>query len=125
LVTEPASTSACVSEYVAVHVVAASGATLVVGHEMADKLPVPENPSSTIARPVAVTFPVFVTKNEYVTVSPALLTVVGLADLVSVSAGVWVAVTVAVDGAETSGLPETGVPDAVAVSEMLPLSRSA
>ncbi|MDT4934160.1 MAG: putative transport system ATP-binding protein [Pseudonocardiales bacterium] len=58
-------------------------------------------------------------------VSPAALTVAGLAVLTTVSAGDCATVTIAVDGGEVTGGPVGGVPDAVAVSFTLPLSRSA
>lgn len=65
---DPAFTSACVTVYVAVHVVDAPGANVVVGQFTADNVPVPEKPVSVTATPDNVVEPVFVTKNEYVTV---------------------------------------------------------
>ena len=64
LVTEPASTSACVMTYVAVQVVDAAGARVVVGQLIGDNVPVPENDVSLTAMLVIVTLPVLVTKNE-------------------------------------------------------------
>ena len=66
LVTEPASTSACVAEYVAVQVTLAPGASGVMpaGQLMADRMPVPENDSSLTEAPVIVTLPLLVTLNE-------------------------------------------------------------
>ena len=80
---------------------------------------------SAIDRPVTVTLPVFFTANEYETVCPAAVTLVGVADLVSVNAALVVAVTVAEDGADVTAAPVGGVPDAVAVLVTDPASRSA
>ena len=57
---EPASTSATVTVYDAVHVVDTEGANVDTGHEIADK---PGNGSVTSTAD-NVTLPVFVTKNE-------------------------------------------------------------
>jgi len=65
-VTEPAFASACVVEYVAVHVSDAPGARLLAGHEIADKVPVPENAVSLIVTLFNVTFPVLVTLKLHV-----------------------------------------------------------
>ncbi len=46
-------------------------------------------------------------------------------DLTTVRAGVWVAVTEAIDGLEVTGEPVGGVPVAVAESLTEPLLRSA
>jgi hypothetical protein len=61
-------------------------------------LPLPEKPVSPTLMLPKVTLPVFFTMNEYVTVEPAFVTVVGDADFTSVNAGAGVAVTVAVEG---------------------------
>src|SRR4051794_17927579 len=58
LVTAPASTSACVSEYVAVQAVAACGARLVTGQEISGRVPVPENEISSTVIAVRSTLPV-------------------------------------------------------------------
>jgi hypothetical protein len=63
-VSDPASISACVTAYVAVHVVLSSGANVVAGHVIADNEPVPLNELSLIDMPSNVTLPVFVTRNE-------------------------------------------------------------
>jgi hypothetical protein len=63
-VIEPASRSACVTAYVAVHVVDALGANVLAGQLIV------LNPGNGSATPTEdnVTLPVFVTTNEYVTV---------------------------------------------------------
>ncbi|SNS08749.1 hypothetical protein SAMN05216276_1003313 [Streptosporangium subroseum] len=60
--TEPASTSACVTTYVPVHVVVACGASVVTGHVTTPGVPEPENAVSTTATPVNVAFPVLTTR---------------------------------------------------------------
>ena len=65
---------------------------------------------SSTETPVRSTFPVFVTANVYVTVSPTADTDAGLADLVIVSAGDCVTGTDAVDGGESIGGPDGGEP---------------
>jgi hypothetical protein len=67
-VMEPASTSACVTVYVPVHVVDAPGANVVTGQVITGGVPVPENAVSVALTPVNVALPVLVTWNEYVTV---------------------------------------------------------
>jgi len=62
--TEPASTSACVTEYVAEQVVESPGANGPVGQLATGAVPVPENAVSLIVGSDTVTLPVFVTKNE-------------------------------------------------------------
>ena len=62
--TEPASTSDCVTVYVAEHVVDPPGTKLVTGHVTADN---PGNGSATVIA-VRVTLPVFNTTKLYVTV---------------------------------------------------------
>jgi hypothetical protein len=61
---DPASTSACVTTYVVVHVVDALGANVLTGQLIGD------NPACGSDTPtdVSVTLPVFVTTKEYVTV---------------------------------------------------------
>ena len=60
------------------------------------------------------------------TTSPAAVTVVGVAVLVTVNAAVWVAGTVADDGGDTGAVsPAGGVPVAVAVLVTEPASMSA
>jgi hypothetical protein len=88
-------------------------------------VPVPENDVSATATPVSVLFPVLVTRNEYVTVWPAAVTVLGDAVFNSATDGAEVAETVADDGADVTGGPVGGVPDAVAVSVIEPASMSA
>lgn len=80
---------------------------------------------SATARFFRVTFPVFVTTKEYVTLWPAAVMVAGLADLVTVTAGDWVTATVA--GAEVADAvpPPESVPDTDAVLTIDPLSTSA
>jgi hypothetical protein len=58
-------------------------------------------------------------------VVPAARTVVGLADLTSVRATFWVAVTEAVDGSEVMVAPAGSTPETVAELSMTPLSMSA
>ncbi len=48
-----------------------------------------------------------------------------MTDFTTVSAGAWVRATVAVDGVEVIGVPDGGVPVAVAESATEPLLRSA
>jgi len=59
--------SACVSVYSAVHVVDSPGASVVCGHAATGGLPVPLKAVSETATAVRSTFPVLVTRNEYVT----------------------------------------------------------
>ena len=59
------------------------------------------------------------------TVVPAVVTVAGLAVLVSVSAGVWVAKTVSVAGSEVTAALLGAVPVAWAVLVTFPASMSA
>ena len=94
------------------------------GQSTAESAPAPENVPSTTEAFVSVTLPVFVTRNEYVTVSPA--TSVRLSAVLTIDTdgsgtdGVRV-----VDGSEVTGVPEGGVPVAVAVFSMEPASTSA
>ena len=94
--TEPASTSACVTRYEAVHVVDAPGANDATGHVTADR---PGNGSATPTE-VSVTFPVFVTTNEYATASPAAATVDGTAVFTTEIDGSGTTVTVATSVSE-------------------------
>ena len=71
------------------------------------------------------TLPVFVTRKEYDTVCPALVSAVGDADFSRVNAGLGAAVTVADEDAEVTGDPVGGVPEAVAESTISPASTSA
>ena len=79
---------------------------------------------STIARSCSVTLPVFATAKVYCTVSPALVTVVGEADLASVRVPATGTVTTAVDSAEVTALPSGPVPVAVAEFCTVPASTS-
>ena len=116
----PPSRSACVVEYVAVHVVDAPGASVATGHAMTDR------PGSGSVTPteVRVTLPALVTRNEYATVVPAAAKVVGTAVLATVIAGLRAMVTVAVSASVTVG-PAGGVPAAVATLTIEPASMSA
>ena len=60
--TDPASISACVTVYVAVHVTVAPGATEPAGHDTAESVPDPVNTPSLIPTACNVTLPVFVTR---------------------------------------------------------------
>jgi hypothetical protein len=66
LLTDPASMSACVTAYVAVHVTLAAGASdaAPAGQVTDDIVPVPENAPSVTPTPCIVTLPVLVTTNE-------------------------------------------------------------
>ena len=102
------------------HVVDADGANDDTGHDTADR---PGNGSDT-PTDVNVTFPVFVTKNEYATTSPADETVAGNADFAIVIVGPEAAGTVAEPVSVTGG-PLGGVPETVAVFTIAPASMSA
>ena len=104
LAIEPASISACVTVYVAVQSTLAPGANAPGGHVATGAVPVPVNAVSVTAGSVMVTLPVLVTTNVYVTTSPAAVTVVGVADLVTVNAAVCVAGTVTDDGGDTGAV---------------------
>jgi hypothetical protein len=121
----PAFTSACVTVYVAVHVVDAPGANVVTGHETTGGGPARTNVISLTVSPVRVTLPVLVTRKLYVTCSPAAPTEVGDTDLTSVSAGPAPMVTTAVAGGEVTAGPDGGVPDTVAVFVTSPAFTSA
>ena len=118
LFTTPASTSACVSRYVFVHVVDTPGASCVTGH-----VTVPTFGSLTPTL-VNVTLPVFFTTNEYAIVEPADIPDGAPADLTSVIAGDRVIVALAELVADTAD-PEGGVPAALAVLFTTPASTSA
>nr|WP_238579612.1 hypothetical protein [Agreia bicolorata] len=126
-VIEPASTSACVATYDAVHVTDAPGANdaAPAGHVTAGAVPVPENAVSATVTSVIVTLPVFVTTNEYATASPAFAIDDGSADFTTANDGFAWAVTTALDGSDVTGLPVGGLPDAVAVFVIRPASTSA
>ena len=65
LSTEPASTSACCTTYVAVQSMNSSGERVrSAGHVTADSEPAPVNSPSATEASVSVTLPVFVTRNE-------------------------------------------------------------
>ena len=106
-------------------VVDSPGARVVTGQDATGAVPVPVNVVSFTATLDMVTFPVLVTRNEYVTVSPAAVIVDGVADFTTVSAGAAVTVTVAVEGGETTGPPFVSVPVTVAVFVIDPASTSA
>ena len=61
---DPASTSAWVTVYDAVHVVLAAGANVVTGHDTVSSGPAGAVNVSVTVIPVTVTLPVFVTTNE-------------------------------------------------------------
>ena len=121
----PASTSACVTTYVAVPVTCAPGANTPAapGH---DENVTSDRPTigSDTSTPVSVTLPVFVTKNEYVTVCPAAITEPGDDDFTNDNDGVGSIVIVSVSPAST-GSPVGGVPTADAVFTIVPASTSA
>jgi hypothetical protein len=129
LLTTPASTSACVTAYVAEHVVSAPGARLVAKQLIADNVPVPEKEFGAVASsmliPCTVTFPLLCTANEYVTESPAADTDVGVTDFTNVRAGAAASVMVTVEGVEDTAPPAGGRADAVAVLVTCPASTSA
>jgi hypothetical protein len=124
-VIEPASMSACVTVYVPVQVMDACGAKVDTGHESTGGVPVPENDVSAALTFVSVVLPVLVTRAEYVTVWPAVVTADGEAVFSTASPGDAGTVTVAVDGFDVTAGPDGGVPDAVAVSVTPPASTSA
>ena len=108
----------------AVQVVDAPGANVVTGHDTVTAVAGAVAVSVT-ARDDTVTFPVFVTTNEYEMLWPAAVTDVGDADFTTVSAGAAVAVTVAVDAGEVTVAPAGVFPAAVAESLIDPASTSA
>ena len=107
-------------------VVDAAGANVVVGQLIGDNVPVPVNDVSLTAMLLIVTLPVFVTRNEYVTVAPAEDTLAGVADFTSDRLGDDGTVTTADDGFESVGVVVPGaVPDATAVFVTDPAFTSA
>ena len=86
-------------------------------------MPEPLNDVSSIPTVPIVTLPLFVTRYEYVTVSPTADTVVGDADFAKVNAGAGTAGVVTVDVGDVTGTPPA-VPVAVAVFVVEPLSIS-
>jgi hypothetical protein len=109
-----------------VQVICAPGANDgVAGQFGADIVPEPVNAPSATLGLVNVTLPVLVTRNEYVTTSPAKATVAGAADFTSEIAGAGGAVTVVFDGGDVTSGPVGGVPVAVAVFVTCPASTSA
>ena len=102
------------------HVSEALGARLVSGHETADK---PLIGSVTVTG-FNVTFPVFVTKYEYVIFVPAAEYEATLADFTIEIAGFCVTGVVLVDGGEVVDPPLGVVPDATAESFTDPLFTS-
>ena len=95
------------------------------GHVTTGAVPVPENDVSVTVASVMVTFPVFVTRNEYVIVCPAAVIVDRSADFTTVIAGCGSPGICTVDGGDTGGSPDGGVPVAVAVLVSRPASTSA
>jgi hypothetical protein len=127
LLMTPLSMSAWVAVYVKVQVVVAAGARVVAAQVIAPTVSAVDGlvKASATARLLTVTLPLLVTAKEYVTLSPALATEVGLADFTRVSAAAGAAVTVAVEAVEVTAAPTGGVPVAVAELLMTPLSMSA
>jgi hypothetical protein len=113
----PASTSACVTVYVFVHVVLAPGANDVTGHVIVPTL------ASVTPTLVNVTLPEFVTTNAYAIVDPATEPVGAPACLSNVTAGVRV-IVVDTELVAVTAEPVGGVPDAVAVLFTVPASTS-
>src|SRR5262245_33114889 len=83
LLIDPRSRSACVVVCVAVHVTLSLGANVVTGQLIADK----PDAGSVTSMLFTVTFPVLVTRYEYVIVVPTASKVVGFADFRSVISG--------------------------------------
>ncbi len=111
LSTTPAFTSACVIVCVPVQVVEAPGASVVTGHTAAAS-----SWASLITRPVSVTLPVFVTRNVYAIVLPAVLPegVPAVLSMVSAAVKVIGVVTVLVQR-EAAGQVGSPPPDTVAM----------
>ncbi len=80
---------------------------------------------SVIDTAVNGTSPVLSATNVYVTVSPTADTEETDGVFDTVNAGDWDAVTTAVDGADVTGPPDGGVPDATAESSITPFVTSA
>ena len=109
------------------HVTWAPGAKLAApaGQETADIVPDPENAVSFTVTGANVTLPVLVTTKLYVITWPTAMAVPALFDFTIDSDGDWVAVTVADDGGEVTGVPDGGVPVAGAVLVIDPALISA
>jgi hypothetical protein len=124
----PASTSACVTVYVAEQIICPPGANDVVAGQLgADIAPEPLNDPSTTVGLFNVTLPVFVTTNEYVITRPTVNEAAsdGDADFTMLIAAAGVIVTFALDGGDVTVPPVGEVPDAVAVFVTFPASTSA
>jgi hypothetical protein len=121
LKTDPASTSACVVTYVAVHVVDAPGASVVTGQTGWDT---PGRVSLTTML-CNVTSPVLATRKLYEIVCPPPVKDVGNADFTIARSADGPVVMVADDGGLVSGGPDGGVPVAVAVLVSCPALTSA
>ena len=118
--TEPASRSACVTVCVPLQVVDTPGANVVTGQVT------PAVFGSDTATLVSVTFPVLVTTNEYAMVLPTALYDEVLVDLTIDSDGDCTAGTVTVfEGTGMMGVPDGGVPTALATFTTEPELRSA
>ena len=127
-VTLPASTSACVTVYVAEQIICAPGSNdAVAGQLGADIAPEPLNEPSLTVGLVNVTFPVFVTTNEYVISRPTVNEAAsdGDADFTIVIAGSGAIVTFASDCGEVTVAPVGEVPVAVAEFVTCPAFASA
>ncbi len=125
VVTEPASTSACVTVYGAVQVVDAPGASVEVGQVI-----VSGGPAGAVSGPVtsiveSETLPVLRTRKDQVAVCPAAVAEAGLTDVVSATSGPCAVAMVTDDSFEGRCSPIGPTPVVTAVSLMLPLSRSA
>ncbi len=118
LITCPAFTSARVSVYVAVQVVEAPGASWVAGQVTVPTL------ASVTATPVSVTLPVFVTRNEYGTVEPAVLADGEPTVFFSVTTGAD-AMGVVTASAAVTAAPAGGFADTLAELTTCPASTSA
>src|SRR4051794_19115981 len=100
------------------------GANVVPGHVTGESEPEPVKNRSTTTTSVSVTFPVFVTRNEYVTLSSTTSSTLS-ADLTSAIEGAGSEGTSTVEGGESTGGPLGGVPVVVAVFDIKPESTSA
>jgi hypothetical protein len=89
-------------------------------------VPVPVKLVSFTTGFVRVTFPMLVTRNEYVTVCPAAVTVVGSADFTSEIAGAGISGMVTEEGSDGTDVFEpVGVPSTTAVFVTWPAFTSA
>ena len=120
LLITPASMSACVTMYVAVHVTVASGASEFTPWQLIGDRP---GSGSVMANDVIVTLPVFVTRKLNVTMSPALVAAFAFELLTSVTAGTFESGVVSVLSAATA--PAGVWPFTVAVFRITPASTSA